>query len=151
IEVNNPNEIEIESGIYNKGEIDLERIIQSVKKDPKFSEAGSIHTFTEIVRCSSKTGKPVIGMKIDAYNDLANESIKKICDKLKQEKGIIDVKIIHLKGEFELSEDLVYLVVASTHRKEGFEIISKAVDMYKKDIAVWKREDFKDGSSEWVH
>ncbi|MBY9021023.1 MAG: molybdenum cofactor biosynthesis protein MoaE [Candidatus Lokiarchaeota archaeon] len=150
IEVNNPNKTKIESGIYNKGEIDLEHIIQSVKKDPKFSEAGSVHTFTGMVRCSSKTGKPVIGMKIDAYNDLANESIRKICNKLKQEKGIIDIKIIHLKGEFELSEDLVYVVVASAHRKEGFETISKAVDMYKKEIAVWKREDFKDGSSEWI-
>ena len=90
-------------------------------------------------------------MKIDAYDDLSNKSIKKICTKLKQEKGIIDIKIIHLKGEFELSEDLVYVVVASAHREEGFEVISNAVDMYKKEITVWKREDFKDGSSEWIH
>lgn len=145
------NEAKIESGIYNKGEIDLEHIIQSVKRDSNIEEAGSIHTFTGIVRCSSKTGKSVIGIKIDAYDELATESIKKISKKLKQEKGIIDIRIIHLKGEFELSEDLVYVVVASAHRKEGFEVISKAVDMYKKEIAVWKREDFKDGSSEWIH
>ena len=25
------------------------------------------------------------------------------------------------------------------------------VDMYKKEIAVWKREDFNDGTSEWIH
>ena len=149
--MNGHNETEIESGIYNKGEIDLTRILQSVKRDPDIEEAGSIHTFTGIVRRSSTTGKPVIGMKIDSYDELATESIKKICTKLKQEKGIIDVKIIHLKGEFELTEDLVYVVVASAHRKEGFEVISKAVDMYKKEIAVWKREDFKDGSSEWIH
>jgi molybdopterin synthase catalytic subunit len=90
-------------------------------------------------------------MKIDAYDDLANESINKICSKLKQEKGIIDVKIIHLKGDFALSEDLVYVVVASAHRKEGFEVINKAVDMYKKKIAVWKRENYTDGSSDWIH
>jgi len=41
--------------------------------------------------------------------------------------------------------------VASAHRKEGFKVISNAVDMYKKEIAVRKREDFKDGSSEWIH
>ena len=145
------NESEIKSGIYNKGEIDLASIIQSLKRDSKIEDAGSIHTFTGIVRCSSNTGKPVVSMKIDAYDDLANKSINKICDKLKQEKGIINIKIIHLKGEFELSEDLVYVVVASAHRKEGFEVISKAVDMYKDEIAVWKREDFEDGSSEWVH
>ncbi len=148
--MNNHNKRAIESGIYNKGEIDLESVIQSIKRDPNIEEAGSIHTFTGIVRCSSKTGKPVVRMKIDAYDDLANESIKKICAKLKQENGVIDIKIIHLKGEFDVSEDLVYVVVASAHRKEGFEVIEKAIEMYKKEIAVWKKEDYSDGSSEWI-
>ena len=149
--MNNHNRRTIESGIYNKGEIDLESVIQSIKRDPNIEEAGSIHTFTGIVRCNSKTGKPVIRMKIDAYDDLANKSIKKICSKLKQEDGVTDIKIIHLKGFFEVSEDLVYVVVASAHRKEGFTVIKDAVDMYKKEIAVWKKEDFTDGSSEWIH
>ncbi len=141
----------IKSGIYNKGEINLERIIESVKKSPEIKKAGSIHTFTGIVRESSVNGKPVINMKIDAYNELANISINKICENLKKENGIIDIKIIHLKGDFNLSEDLVYVVVASGHRKEGFKVISKAVDMYKKELAVWKKEIFSDGTSKWIH
>ncbi|MHA1932625.1 MAG: molybdenum cofactor biosynthesis protein MoaE [Promethearchaeota archaeon] len=145
------NESEIKSGIYNKGKIELAHIVQSIKRDSNIKGAGSIHTFTGIVRDSSKTGKPVVSMKIDAYDDLANESIKKICAELKQEKGIIDIKIVHLKGDFELSEDLVYVVVASAHRKEGFYVIEKAIEMYKNEIAVWKKEDYSDGSSEWVH
>ena len=148
--MNTENDSEIKSGIYNKGEIDLARIIQSIKRESNIEEAGSIHTFTGIVRRSSKTGKPVERMKIDAYDDLANESIKKICANLKQENGIIDIKIIHLKGEFELSEDLVYVVVASAHRKEGFEVTEQAIEMYKKEIAVWKKEEYNNGTSEWV-
>jgi len=145
------NEDFVKSGIYNKGEIELETIIKSVKANLKIKKAGSIHAFTGIVRDSSINGKPVARMKIDAYDELANKSIFEICERLKREKGIIDIKIVHLKGEFELSEDLVYVVVASAHRKEGFDVISKAVDMYKKEIAVWKREDFNDGTSEWIH
>jgi len=146
-----PNEVIVKSGIYNKGEIKLESIIRSMKANPIIKKAGSIHTFTGIVRDGSINGKPVIKMKIDAYDELAYKSIINICEILKQEKGIIDVKIVHLKGEFDLSEDLVYVVVASAHRKEGFAVISKAVEMYKKEIAVWKREDFDDGTSEWIH
>jgi molybdopterin synthase catalytic subunit len=145
------NKANINSGIYNKGEIDLEHIIKSIKTNPNISKAGSIHTFTGIVRDSSINGKSVIKMQIDAYDELANNSIGKICEKLKQRKGIIDIKIIHLKGEFGLTEDLVYVVVASAHRKEGFEVIREAIEMYKKEIAVWKREDFSDGTSEWIH
>lgn len=139
------------SGIYKKGEITLEHIINSVKDNSNIKKAGSIHTFTGIVRESSLNGKLVDSMKIDAYDDLANESIIKICNRLKQEEGIIDVKIVHLKGDFDLTDDLVYVVVASAHRKEGFNVISKAVEMYKKEIAVWKRENYENGSSEWIH
>ncbi|MFX0001402.1 MAG: molybdenum cofactor biosynthesis protein MoaE [Candidatus Hodarchaeota archaeon] len=146
-----PHEVNVRSGIYNKGEIEIDNIIKSIRANPLIGKAGSIHTFTGIVRDSSLSGKQVIRMKIDAYDELANKSIIKICEELKQNEGIIDVKIVHLKGNFDLSEDLVYVVVASAHRKEGFEVIKKAVDMYKKEIAVWKREDFKDGTSEWIH
>jgi molybdopterin synthase catalytic subunit len=145
------NSKRIISGIYSKGEVDLGGIIKAIKQNSNITEAGSIHTFTGIVRSTSKKGKPVVRMKIDAYDELANNSITKICERLKQNEGIIDVMIIHLKGEFELSEDLVYVVVASKHRAEGFEAIKDAVDMYKKEIEVWKREDFSDGSSEWIH
>ena len=140
----------IESGIYAKGEVNLDSIVKSLKKTSNIKGAGSIHTFTGIVRNSSKNGKPVVGINIDAYDELANKSIIRICQELKQKEGIIDIKLIHLKGEFKLSEDLVYVVVASAHRKEGFEAIEKAVEMYKKEIAVWKKEDYSDGSSEWL-
>jgi len=142
---------EIGSGIYPKDKVNLQDIIESIKKNPSVKKAGAIHTFTGIVRESSNEGKAVEGMKIDAYDELANNNIHKICEELKKRPGIIDVKIIHLKGEFDLSEDLVYVVVASAHRKEGFEAISNAVDMYKKEIEVWKREDFSDGTSKWLH
>ncbi|GAG79658.1 unnamed protein product, partial [marine sediment metagenome] len=50
-----------------KGEVDLTSIIKSIKRESNIKEAGSIHTFTGIVRSSSKTGKSVVSMKIDAY------------------------------------------------------------------------------------
>ena len=113
--------------------------------------AGAILTFTGIVRESSVDGKPVRGLKIDAYDEVANKSIAKICEEIKQTEGIIDVVIIHLKGEFSLSEDLVHVVVVSAHREEGFKSLRTAVERYKKEIAVWKQELFLDGSSEWIH
>ncbi|MFX1410340.1 MAG: molybdenum cofactor biosynthesis protein MoaE [Promethearchaeota archaeon] len=142
---------ELRSGIYNKGEITLDEIIKSIKNNPKIKKVGSIHVFTGIVRESSKEGKHVKSMKIDSYDDLANKSINKICQNLKQKEGIIDIKIIHFKGDFELSDDLVYVVVASAHREEGFDTVKNAVDLYKKEIAVWKREEFINGTSKWIH
>ncbi len=145
------NSVEIHSGIYNKSEIDLEKIIKIMKKKPEIKNAGSILTFSGIVRETSKDGELVKGMKIDAYVELANKSIEKICNEIKSRKGIIDVKLIHFQGDFDISEDLVHIVVASAYREEGFKALRDTVEKYKKKIAVWKREDFLNGKSKWVH
>ena len=142
---------QIKSGIYSKGSITLENIIQSIKSHYNIEDVGSILTFTGIVRKTSNNGKPVKGLKIDAYIEMANKSIEKICEEIKKKDGIIDVILVHFQGDFSLSENLVYVVVASSHREEGFTALRETVEKYKKEIAVWKKEDFIDGTSEWVH
>ena len=145
------NKKQIKSGIYNKGEITFEEIISSIKDTNNINKAGAILTFTGIVRKTSEDGKPVKSMKIDAYDELANQTIEKICSDVIKKYGIIDLRIIHLKGEFDISDDLVYVVVASPHRQEGFEALRSAVERYKHELTVWKKEEFLDGKSKWVH
>ena len=144
-------EKQIKSGIYNKGEITLEDVITSVKSSSNIAEAGAILSFTGIVRRTSEDGKLVKVLKIDAYDELASKTIELICTDIIKKYGIIELIIIHLKGDFDITDDLIYVVVASAHRQEGFEALRTAVERYKKEIAVWKRENFSDGKSEWVH
>ncbi len=145
------NQKQIKSGIYNKGEIKFEDVITSVKNTQNIDEAGAILTFTGIVRKTSENSKPVKGLKIDAYDEMANQTIEKICSDIIQKYGIIDVRILHLKGEFDISDDLVYVIVASAHRQEGFEALRTAVERYKKELTVWKKEILLNGNSKWVH
>ncbi|MHA1803988.1 MAG: molybdenum cofactor biosynthesis protein MoaE [Promethearchaeota archaeon] len=151
IKFKNDRLINIKSGIYLKGTITLDSIVQSLKKHPQIKEAGAILTFTGIVREKSIDGKPVKAMLIDAYEEVANKSIEKICTELKQSEEIIELIIVHLKGEFNLSEELVHVVVASSHREEGFKALEVAVERYKKEIAVWKKEIYYNGTSRWIH
>ncbi len=143
--------MKIESGIYKKGTVDFTTVIDSLKTNPQIQSAGSILSFNGIVRNTSKKGKSVRTLTIDAYDEIANQSIQKICRDIKNIKGIIDIKLIHLKGRFNISEDLVFVTVASAHREEGFRALRTAVERYKAEIEVWKREEFDDGSSEWKH
>ncbi|TFF87752.1 MAG: hypothetical protein EU550_02680 [Promethearchaeota archaeon] len=144
-------ESNIKSGIYQKDKINLETLISSIKKEEKISKAGSILIFNGIVRETSQKGELIKKLSIDAYDELANKSIDKIYNDLKNRKGIIDIRIIHLKGEFQITDDLVYVVVASAHREEGFKTLKDAVERYKEEIEVWKREEFLNGREEWVH
>ena len=149
--MNNNNFPQIKSGIYEKDEINLSNIIFSLKNHPEIQEVGSILTFTGIVRNTSKDGKLINSLEIDAYEELANQSIDKICKEIRKIPGIVDVIIIHFKGVFEIKDELVHVIIASSHREEGFKALRLAVERYKKEIAVWKKEVFLDGSSEWVH
>jgi len=149
--VNNNNFTQIKSGIYEKDEISLSNILFSLKNHPKIKETGSILTFTGIVRNTSKDGKLIRKLEIDAYEELANRSINKICKEIKEIPGIVDIIIIHFKGVFDIKDELVHVIVSSSHREEGFRALRLAVENYKKEIAVWKKEVFLDGSSEWVH
>ncbi|MEJ2251233.1 MAG: molybdenum cofactor biosynthesis protein MoaE [Candidatus Lokiarchaeota archaeon] len=149
--MNSENIPNIKSGIYNKGDVSLEELISSVKNGANISKAGAILVFNGIVRESSNTGNAIETLTIDAYDELANRTMERICNDLKQKKGIIDLRIIHLKGKFQISEDLVYVIVASAHREEGFKTLREAVERYKKEIEVWKQEEFLNGNSKWIH
>ena len=142
---------QVKSGIYEKDEISLSNIIFSLKNHPKIKDTGSILTFTGIVRNTSKNGKLIRNLEIDAYEELANKSINKICKEIKEIPGIVDIIIVHFKGVFDIKDELVHVIIASSHREEGFKALRLAVEQYKKKIAVWKKEIFLDGSSEWVH
>ena len=40
---------------------------------------------------------------------------------------------------------------AAAHRREAFEACAALVDEVKRDLPVWKRQQFTDGSEEWVN
>lgn len=132
--------LKIESGAHPKGLIDLGQIIRSVKSSHSFLDAGAIATFTGVVRRKTVRSDTVQKLVIEAYEEKANTEIQKICKGLKRRKGIIDVQIHHLIGEFKVGEDIVYVVVAGEHRKEVFATLGEAVERYKKQVPIFKKE-----------
>ena len=142
-----PSLREIISGIYEKGTFTFEEVYESIKQHPLVKKSGSILTFTGIVRETSKNGKPIKSLEIEAYDELGNHIIHEICKSIKEKYELIDIKIIHLKGKFDISDDLVYVVVASAHRPEGFNALREAVERYKSELTVWMKEELVDGTS----
>ena len=71
-----------------------------------------------------------------------------------EKPGIVNVQIHHLLGEFKVGDDLVYVAVAGAHRTDVFPVLREAVERYKSEAPVFKKEsitDKKGASSEyWV-
>ena len=141
-------------GIHRKGDFSFSDLLNSVKAKEDFPMAGAIATFIGVVRGIALNGEMVTRMELQAYEDQANKILESICTDLINRDGIVDVQIHHFVGEFSISEDLVYVVVAGGHRGNVFDVLREAVERYKAETPVFKKEHVIDDSgaekSFWV-
>ena len=54
------------------------------------------------------------------------------------------MQIHHLLGEFNVSDELVYVLIASSHRKDLFASLENAVQRYKNETPIFKKEHIID-------
>ena len=142
------------AGVHEKGTFNAQDAINNIKKDPSYSKAGAIALFIGVVRGETFKNEKVEKLTIEAYEEKANQVLTKISDDLSQKPGIVNVQIHHLLGEFNVGDDLVYVAVAGSHRTDVFPVLREAVERYKSEAPVFKKEsiiDKKGSPSEyWV-
>jgi molybdopterin synthase catalytic subunit len=128
------------AGVHAKGTLLLSDVIESVKTRSDYNKVGAMAFFVGVVRGKNGKGKAVKRLKLEAYEEKADEVLEKICKRLISKKGIVDVQIHHFTGEFELGEDLVYVIVAGGHRDHVFSVLEDAVECYKREAPIFKKE-----------
>ena len=128
------------AGVHQKGTFSLLDMLNNVKNQPNFKKAGAITLFIGVVRGESKEGEKVEKLELEAYEEEADRALINICDDLRKKPGLTDVQIHHLLGEFKTGEDLVYVLVAGSHRKDIFHVLEEAVERYKKEAPIFKKE-----------
>lgn len=144
----------VKAGVHEKGTFNMSDIIGSAKQSQSFDKAGAIALFIGVARGETLMGEKVQRLTLEAYEEKANEVLEKICEELSKKPGIVDVQIHHLLGEFNIGEDMVYVSVAGSHRKDVFPVLQEAVERYKSEAPVFKKEriiDAKGSTAEyWV-
>lgn len=130
----------VEAGVHEKGTISLSQIIRDVRDKRIFRKAGAIAMFVGVVRGETLNGEEVQKLELEAYEENASKALTTICRDLRNKEGIVDVQIHHLVGEFNVGEDLVYVLVAGAHREHVFPVLREAVDRYKKEATIFKKE-----------
>ena len=127
-------------GIHEKGKLSLLDLLKAVKDRPDFHKAGALAMFIGVVRGETIGGETVKKLELEAYEKKANEVLGNICKELREREGVIDVQVHHFVGEFGVGEDLVYVVVAGAHRQNVFPVLEEAVERYKKEATIFKKE-----------
>ena len=127
------------TGVYEKGSLSLADAMDNIRRRPDFHRVGALITFTGVVRGSTVEGK-VCKLELQAYEEKADQVLIGICNDLKKKPGIVDVQIHHFLGEFKVGEDLVYVLVAGEHRQQVFPVLEEAVERYKRETPIFKKE-----------
>ncbi len=130
-----------DAGVHEKGTFGVQDAINNIRKDPNYCKAGAIGLFIGVVRGETKESEgKVAGLTIEAYEEKADQVLKKISGELTQKPGIVNVQIHHLLGDFTVGDDLVYVAVAGSHRTDVFPVLQEAVERYKTEVPVFKKE-----------
>uniref|UniRef100_A0A7C3R9K0 Molybdenum cofactor biosynthesis protein MoaE n=1 Tax=Archaeoglobus fulgidus TaxID=2234 RepID=A0A7C3R9K0_ARCFL len=127
----------------------LKSLVLKTKCVDGVERCGAIGIFVGFVRKESG-GKTVSRLEYEAYDEMLNEKVREIEERIKQMPGIVNARIYHRRGILMPGEDIVYVAVMGEHRKDIWEPLKEAVEMMKKELPVWKKEVYEDGEV-WVH
>jgi len=127
------------AGVHRKGTIRLADIIENTKHAKDYCKTGAITLFIGTVRNKTRD-REVTKLELQAYEEQADKTLRDICNDLRKKEGVTDVQIHHLLGTFKPGEELVYVMVAGTHRAKVFPTLQEAVERYKKEAPIFKKE-----------
>ncbi|MDW8092083.1 MAG: molybdenum cofactor biosynthesis protein MoaE [Nitrososphaerota archaeon] len=137
-------------GIYPKDALRVTEVLGSVVEALRDANVGAMTHFMGVTRGRSREGKGVSFIEIESYEEHANLRICRICEEVRIRHGLTYVGIWHLSGRFYPGEPVVVVVTAGERRRGVFEGLLEAVERYKREPAIFKKEVFVDGTCRWV-
>ncbi|MFT6925617.1 MAG: molybdopterin synthase catalytic subunit [Psychromonas sp.] len=113
------------------------------------SSVGAVVTFTGLVR-DLNHGEKVASLTLEHYPAMTEKSLSEIVMQAKQRWNILACTLIHRVGELNLSEQIVFVGIATSHRRDAFAACEFIMDYLKTQAPFWKKECNSQGTSYWV-
>jgi molybdopterin synthase catalytic subunit len=126
--------------------IDYTALVESVRS----SQAGAVVLFLGTVR-ETTAGRRTVALDYEAYPEMAVAKLGELEAEARRRWPVENVGIVHRLGRLDLGEISVAVAVSSPHRQDAFEAGRFLIDTLKVTVPVWKKENWSDGSTEWVH
>ncbi len=127
-------------------EIDYTALTESVRSD----QAGAVVLFLGTVR-KMTNGRQTTALDYDAYPEMAEAKITELINEAREKWPIEQVGIVHRLGHLQLGDISVAVALSSPHRQQAFEAGRFLIDELKVRVPIWKKENWADGTTEWVH
>jgi molybdopterin synthase catalytic subunit len=119
------------------------RLVQS-------SRAGAVVLFLGTTR-EFTGGRRTVSLDYECYPEMARRKLAELEAAARERWPLCECAVIHRLGHLELGEASVAVAVSSPHRQDAFLAGQWLIDTLKQVVPIWKKENWADGTSEWVH
>jgi|SRR6516165_2255790 molybdopterin synthase catalytic subunit len=126
--------------------INFAELTESVRSN----EAGAVVLFLGTVR-EMTNGRQTAALDYDAFPAMARKTLEDLLAEARGKWPIVNAAIVHRLGRLELGEVSVAVAVSTPHREQAFEAGKYLIDRLKEVVPIWKKENWADGTTEWVH
>ena len=113
-------------------------------------ESGAIVNFIGLVRDHTEhKDEQIISMTLEHYPGMTESEIDKIVQKSIKKWELTGITVIHRVGKLFVSDQIVFVGVASKHRQNAFDACNFIMDWLKTKAPFWKVEENNNHRS-WV-
>jgi molybdopterin synthase catalytic subunit len=126
--------------------IDAAALLQLVNSN----QAGAVVLFLGTVREVTK-GRRTASLDYECYPEMAEKKLRELEAEACRRWPVTACAIVHRLGHMELGEASVAVAVSTPHRQDAFEAGKWLIDTLKEVVPIWKKENWADGTTEWVH
>jgi molybdopterin-guanine dinucleotide biosynthesis protein A len=111
--------------------MNTDRLIAKIKQHPDYQQVGMILCHNGVVRCTSRDGRPVTGLRVAA--DL--KRLEKVLAEQRSRPGIVDIQVeIAADKDLVVGDDVMLLVVAGDIRENVLEVLSDTLNAIKSTV-----------------
>ena len=110
--------------------------------------SGAIVSFSGQVRPNTEDAA-VTALHLQAYTPMTENGIKAAMGDAQRRWPIENMRVIHRVGDITAPETIVFVAVASEHRRAAFEAADFLMDYLKTKAVFWKKE-ITDKGERWI-
>jgi molybdopterin synthase catalytic subunit len=110
---------------------------------------GATVSFCGIVRDHDQ-GRRVLELEYQAHPSAASV-LGAVAAEFGAEPGVLAIAVSHRVGTLGIGDVALAAAVSTAHRQAAFDVCARLVDAVKRQLPVWKRQVFADGTDEWVN
>lgn len=126
--------------------IDVQAVVEAVRSPA----AGAVVLFLGTTRHQTG-GRRTESLDYECFPEMARAKLAELERDASRRWPLVASAIIHRLGHLPVGETSVAIAVASAHRQAAFEAGQWLIDRIKEVVPIWKRENWADGQSTWVH